>query len=612
MNLHNESRLFKTLLFRAAGFVCVCLIGAILWSNQAVSKPSHAIAMHGQPKYGPAFNHFIYADPKAKRGGKISLATVGTFDSLNPLIIKGVSALGIRKHIYESLMARSFDEPFSLYGLIAKTIDVPEDRSWVSYELRPEARFSDGKPITVDDIIFSLKTLREQGRPNHQHYYSKVVRIEKTGRHRVKFIFGTERDRELPLILSLMPILPKHIYANRPFNVTSFTPPIGSGAYVVDTVKPGSRISYKRDENYWGNHLNVNQGQHNFDVITYDYYRDDTTAFEAFKSGLHDFRVEEDPTKWATGYNFKRVKEGRVVLKEFKTGVPSGLYGLAFNTRRALFADVRIRQALTLLFDGNWINKNLYHNRYNRTQSYFGNSEMSYKELPASDVEKDILAAAGAIIAPEFLNNTYQLSQGSNSGYNRQNLRKAMRLLKQAGFGFANGEMFHKKNKKPFSFEILVVSRDQERLALSYSTALKRAGIVARVRLVDSSQFEQRKLEYDFDMMPFFWFASLSPGNEQSFYWGSDGRKRHGTRNYMGAEDPAIDRLIEALIKVRERREFVVTARALDRVLMSHYYVIPLFHLPAQWVAHKPYLMHPSKTSLYGFRIDTWWSGENQ
>ncbi len=596
-------------------FICLVVVAwaALVWSPQgAYAKPEHAIAMLGQPKYDSNFSNFSYADPKAKRGGKIAFATVGTFDSLNPLIIKGVAALGIRKHVYESLMARSYDEPFSLYGLIAQTIEVPDDRSWVSFTLRPEARFSDGVQITIEDVIFSLETLRDQGRPNHQFYYSKVVKIERDTTHRVKFIFGKERDRELPLILGLMPILPKHMYASKRFNVTSFDKPIGSGAYVVDKVIAGRRITYKRNPEYWGNNLAVNKGRFNFDQISYDYYRDNTSAFEAFKSGLYDFRAEDDPAKWATAYDFKAVKEGRIKLEEFKTGVPSGLYGLVFNTRRALFSDVRIRQAMTLLFDGPWINKNLYHGRYRRTQSYFGNSELSYKTQPASTAELELLAKAGAKVAPEFLQNTYQLPQSDGSGRNRKNLRKALGLFQQAGYKLVGGKLINKKTAKPFSFEILVVNRDQERLVLSYATTLKRAGIDARIRQVDTSQFEQRKLSYDFDMLPFFWFASLSPGNEQNFYWGSDGRTREGTRNYMGVEDKSIDRLIEALIKARDRKKFVTAARAIDRVLMSGYYVIPLFHLPTQWVAHKQYLKHPTTTSLYGYRLDTWWMEENQ
>jgi len=602
---------FRESLRRIFGLICV--VGTVwVLPVPAYAQPAPAIAMHGEPKYKPDFSNFNYADPKARRGGKISLATVGNFDSLNPLIIKGVAALGIRKHVYESLMARSFDEPFSLYGLIAKTIEVPDDRSWVSFTLRPEARFSDGKPVTVDDVVFSLETLREQGRPNHQFYYSKVIKIERSSLHQVKFIFGEDRDRELPLILGLMPILPRHVFADRPFNVTSFDKPIGSGAYVVDTVSPGRRITYRRNPDYWGNNLAVNKGRFNFDIISYDYYRDDTSAFEAFKSGLVDFRAEQDSTKWATAYDFKAVKDGSIKVEEFKTGVPSGLYGLVFNTRRKIFADARVRQAMTVLFDGKWINKNLYHGRFKRTRSYFGNSELSYKNQPASAEEREILAKAGAILAPEFLENTYQLPQGDGSGRNRKSLRKAIGLFRQAGYELVAGKLIHKDSKKPFSFEVLVVNRDQERLVLSYAATLKRAGIEARIRQVDTSQFEQRKLKYDFDMLPFFWFASLSPGNEQNFYWGSDGRTREGTRNYMGSKDTSIDRLVEALIKARDRNKFVTIARAIDRVLMSKNYVIPLFYLPAQWVAHKKYLKHPTTTSLYGYRIDTWWSEENQ
>ena len=586
-----------------------CLAASL---SPLIAEPQHGIAMHGEPGYSADYTHFNYAEPGAPKGGSLILSVVGTFDNTNPLIIKGVPAAGVRAHVYESLMARALDEPFSLYGLIAETIETPDDRSWVAFKLRPEATFSDGKPITVDDVIFSLETLREHGRPNHRTYYSKVSKIERPDERTVKFVLGPELDREMPLILGLMPILPKHILSGRDFEKTTLEAPIGSGPYVVEEVDPGARIVYKRNPDYWAAKLAPNVGRHNFDQIRYDYFRDGNTAFEAFKKGLVDMRSEGDPTRWATGYEFPAKKDGRVVLEEFKTGLPSGMSAFVLNSRREVFADKRVRAALIQMFDFEWANKSLFHGLYTRTQSFYDNSELSSHGRTADEIERALLSKFPDVVTPEILDGTYELPKTDGSGRNRTNRRIATRLLKEAGYEIRNGVLTNSKTGQPFTFEFIATSREQERLALHFARGLKKLGIQMEVRQVDSAQMQRRRETYDFDMINYTWFASLSPGNEQTFYWGTDGRDRQGTRNYMGADDPAIDAMISALLAARDRPEFSSAVRALDRVLLSGKYVVPLFHSPARWAARWSYLKHPEAVSLYGQQLDTWWRDENQ
>ncbi len=578
----------------------------------AAAEPAHGIAMHGAPEYGPDYTHFGYADPDALQGGTLNLAVTGTFDSTNPLIVRGVSAAAIRGHVFESLMARALDEPFSLYGLIAETIETPDDRSWVEFRLRGEARFSDGKPVTVDDVVFSLETLRDHGRPNHRYYYSKVVEIDRRDEHTVRFVFNDEGDREMPLILGLMPIIPKHFYGGRDFEDTSLDLPLGSGPYVVEGLEPGSLIDYRRNRDYWADHLPSNSGRHNFERIRYEYYRDSSAAFEAFKKGLVDFRLEGDPTQWATGYDFSALNEGLVVREEIETGLPSGMSAFVFNSRLAKFEDVRVRRALLHMFDFEWANRTLFHGLYERTRSFYDNSELGSHGVEADARERALLADYGDAVLPEILEGRFSMPQSDGSGRDRKNWRAAVRLLKEAGYEVRDGTMFNVATGEPLTFEILVQTPEQERLALHFTRSLQRIGITAKVRQVDTSQMQQRRQTYDFEVIPYKWFASLSPGNEQSFYWGTAGRTQEGTRNYMGANEPAIDALIAALLAARDRPEFVSAARALDRVLLSGFYVVPLFHSARQWTAYRNHLRHPQATSLYGYQLDTWWSAENQ
>ena len=569
--------------------------------------PAPGIAMHGEPAQPQGFTHFPYANPNAPKGGRLILAKRGSFDSLNPLIVKGVSAEGIREYVYESLLARAYDEPFSLYGLIAESVETPDDRSFVEFTLNPEAKFSDGKPITVDDVIFSFELLRDHGRPNHRSYYQKVSKVEKTGERKVKFTFDASGDREMPLIMGLMPVLPRHLIDPATFEKTSFAPPIGSGPYLVGEVKPGQSISLKRDPNYWGAKLPVTRGQFNFDEIRYDYYRDSGSLFEAFKAGAIDARPEDDPTRWTEGYNIPPVRDGRIVKEEFPVAVPAGMSALVFNTRRPFFADQRVREALIKLFDFEWINRTLYHGQYARTESYFARSDLSSHGRPADEKEKALLAPYAGEVKPKIMDGTFAFPVSDGTGENREGRKEALALLEQAGYRLEKGKLRDKQGR-PVSFEILAATRAEERLLLTYARALKQVGIDARIRQVDSAQYQRRKLNYDYDMLQYDWPVSLSPGNEQFFRWGSDAASTEGTYNYAGVKSAGVDAMIKALLEANDSENFVAAVRALDRLLLSGDYVVPLFHLPTQWLAYWNRLKRPADTPLYGYQIDTWWS----
>ena len=542
--------------------------------------------MHGEPREGADFSHFSYVNPDAPKGGRATFAVQGTFDSLNPFIIKGVSADGLRDYVYESLLARAYDEPFTLYGLIAEAVETPPDRSWVEFTLNPNAKFSDGTPITVDDVIFSQAILRDHGRPNHRSYYKKVTKAEKTGERKVRFTFDGSGDREMPLIMGLMPVLPHHLYTPESFDKTTLKAPIGSGPYVIDKVDPGKRITYKRDPNYWGRDLPVNRGRYNIDEIRFDYYRDAGAMFEAFKSGLVTFRDEDDPTRWTEGYHFPALRDGRVIKEALPLETPAGMAALVFNTRRPLFADPRVRQALIKLFDFEWVNRTLYHGQYARSESYFARSDLSSHGRPADATERALLAPYAGAVKPEIMDGDFSFPVSDGTGENREGRVEALKLLDEAGYQLKDGVLVNAATGEPFTFEILAATRAQERLLLTYARALKQVGIDARIRQVDSAQYQRRKQTYDFDMIQYFWPVSLSPGNEQSFRWGSDAAKTEGSFNYPGVESEAVDAMIAALLSAKDRDDFVSAVRALDRVLLSGDYVVPLFHLPRQWVAH--------------------------
>jgi peptide/nickel transport system substrate-binding protein len=566
----------------------------------------HGIAMHGKPVYEPGFSHFRYANPDAPKGGRLTQAFVGTFDSLNPLIVRGNSFQQVRGYVIESLMARSFDEPFSLYGLIAESIETDEERTHVVFHLDPRARFSDGKPVTIDDVLFSWQLLRDKGRPNHRTYYAKVSRAEQIGPHAVRFEFGGERDRELPLILGLMPVLPRHAIDAEKFDETTLAPILGSGPYRVAQVEPGERVLLKRDADYWGRDLPVNRGHYNFEELRIDFYRDSNTWFEAFKRALYDVRFETDPGRWTTQYDFPAAKSGGLIREAIDSSQPKPMQALVFNTRREVFTDLRVREALIELFDFEWINTSLYHGAYERTASYFEGSELSARGRRASERERALLHPVLDFVRTDVMTGKYQPPISDASGRDRARRKRAIGLFTASGYKLRNGVMVDARGE-PFSFEIMVATKDEERLALAYQSMLRRAGIAMQIRFVDGAQFERRRQNYEFDMMPYIWQQSLSPGNEQSFYFGSEAADLPGTRNYMGAKNPAVDAMIAALLAAREREPFIDAVRALDRVLMSGFYVLPLYHLPEQWIARWPGVERPAQLSLYGSPIETWW-----
>ena len=564
--------------------------------------------MQGEPRQPADFSHFSYANPNAPKGGRLTLGTQGAFDSLNPLIVKGAPADGVREYVYESLLARANDEPFTLYGLVAESVETPPDRGFVEFTLNPTARFSDGTPIKVDDMIFSYEVLRDHGRPNHRFYYKKVVQAEKTGERSVRFTFDADGDREMPLIMGLMPVLPKHLLTPETFDKTTLKPPVGSGPYTITKVDPGKSLTFTRDPNYWGRDLPVNRGLYNFDQIRYDFYRDGSTLFEGFKSGLVNVRTEDDPTSWAEGYNFPAARDGRVVKAALPVETPAGMSALVFNTRRPLFADRRVREALIKLFDFAWVNRTLFHGQYARTESYFARSELSSHGKPADERERALLAPYPDAVKPAILDGSFAFPDGDGTGENRNARREALALLEEAGYRLERGKLVNAASKEPVNFEILAATRGQERLLLTFARALKQVGIDARIRQVDSAQYQRRKQTYDFDMIQYFWPVSLSPGNEQSFRWGSEAAVTEGSFNYAGVQSPAADAMIAALLKAEDRAGFISAVRALDRVLLSGDYVIPLFYPPKQLVAYWRQIKRPDLTPLYGYQIDTWWT----
>jgi peptide/nickel transport system substrate-binding protein len=589
------------------------IVGIWLALDPCHAGDNYAIAMHGAPALAADFTHMPYANPDAPKGGRLVQGILGTFDSLNPLIVRGVAVQQVaavqqmRGLVIESLMARGNDEAFTLYGLLARSVETDDARSYVTFHIDPRARFSDGQPVTAEDVLFSWALLRDKGRPHHRQYYSKVAKAEAPDPLTVRFDLSGANDRELPLILGLMPILPKHAVDVATFEETTLTPLIGSGPYRVSAVKPGASVTLTRNPDYWGLSLPVNRGLWNFDEIRLDFYREANGQFEAFKRGLYDFRVENEPLRWQDGYDFPAARSGEVIRDTIKTGMPQPSEFLVFNARRPMFSDIRVRQALTQLFDFEWINRNYFFGLYTRSAGFFAGSELSAYGRAADDRERELLKPFASRIPPNILDGSYRLPVSDGSGRDRVTLRGALNLLSEAGYDLDGTVLRQRSTKAPLTFEILVTTRDQERIALAYTRDLKRAGIEATVRAVDAVQFEQRRLGFDFDMIHNRWDQSLSPGNEQWFYWGSEAADQQGTRNYMGAKDPAIDAMISALLEAREHPAFVSAVRALDRALISGFYAIPLFNVGEQWIARWNRIERPVATALTGYLPETWW-----
>jgi microcin C transport system substrate-binding protein len=566
---------------------------------------AHGLSIYGALKYGPGFTHFEYTNPEAPKGGDVRLAAVGTFDSLNPFILKGLPVVGTGQ-LFETLTVASSDEASAEYGLIAESIEVPADRSWVVFTLRPEARFQDKSPITVDDVIWSFETLKSKGNPFFRSYYAQVVKAEAIGPRKVKFSFGPGENRELPVITGQLPILSKAYWSKHDFEKTTLEPPLGSGPYRVESVDAGRSIVYRRVKDYWGVKLPVRAGQNNFDSIRYDYYRDGTVAIEAFKAGQYDFRLENSAKNWATAYTIPAVAQGLLKKEEIPNQVPTGMQGFVFNTRRPFFQDRRVRQALGYAFDFEWANKNLFYGSYTRTKSYFSNSELASSGLPGPE-ELRILEPFRGRVPSEVFTKPYEPPVTDGSGDIRGNLREALGLLREAGWVVKGQKLVDAKTGAPMQFEILLDDPAFERITLPFVKNLERLGGTARVRTVDTAQYQNRVDHFDFDMIVALWAQSLSPGNEQTDDWSSARASIPGSRNFAGIRDPVVDRLVELLIAAPDRASLIARTRALDRALLWGFYVVPQFHQRSFRVAYWDKFARPRVSPKYALGFDTWW-----
>ncbi len=537
--------------------------------------------MTGIPKYGPKDTHFGYANPDAPKGGTMKQAAIGTFDTVNPYNIKGKAAVGMDL-VTDRLMARVWDEPFTMYPLIAQSVDVPADRSWIRFHLNPKARFHDGSPITAADVNFTFETLREFGRPNMRRIYKLVSKVDMPDTRTIKFTLGEGFDRETVMILAMMPVLSKAYWTGKTFDSTTLTPFLSNGAYKIATVEPGRRIIYERVKDYWAADLLPSKGHYNFDRVVYDFYRDDSIAFESFKSGDLNLRREWDAGQWQNGYDFPAIKDGRAVHESLPHGRPDRVRGFIFNTRREPFTDIRVRQAFNLLMDFDWVNKNLYHGLYKRINSFYPNTDLS-----AIDTPPPISSAT--------------------SEEKRQNMRTADALLREAGWVIKGGKRVNAKTGKPLSFEIILDDPANEKIALAFTGALKRMGITPQIRVLDTSAFLGRLNQYDFDMTLYFWMSTLSPGTEQYLYWSCEAANSPSRWNYAGICDKNIDLLSKSIATAKTRGELVDKVRALDSALMKGVYMIPLYYNPQDFVAYWKPLAHPETMPLYGTVLETWW-----
>ena len=569
-----------------------------------------AIAMHGEPALPPGFDHVPYVIPDAPKGGRLNLAFLGAFDSLNPYNVKALStAQGLTGNVYQSLMLRSDDEPFALYGLIAQSVETDPARDLIVFHLNPSARFSDGSPITSADVLFSFNLLRAKGRPQQRAAFSLVRSADAPDAQTVRFDLTGANDRELPLTLAIMPVLSKaHTDAER-FEDQTLQIPVASGPYRIAEVVPGQRLVLKRNPDYWARDLPVSKGLYNFDEIRIDYYRDAAAMFEAFKAGLVDYRTEDDVTRWRSEYDFPAAKDGRVVTDSIPNGLPKGVSGFAFNTRRPMFADPRVREALAAMFDFEWINANLYAGAYKRSEGFFDDSDLSSIGRPATGREKALLAPFPGAVRADVMDGAWRAPISDGSGRDRTLARRAIEALEGAGYRLKDGRLVD-RNDAPLAFEIVVKTREEERLALAYARNLARIGVTADVRLVDEVQFQRRRTRFDFDVMPGTWTASPSPGNEQRGRWSSAAANAEGAYNIAGAASPAIDAMIAAILAADTNDDFVAAVRALDRLLISGFYIVPFYYSPEQWIAYSTKLGRPEKTPLFGVDLAAWWRKE--
>ncbi len=579
---------------------------ALRWRPpRKAATTSHGLSIYGDLKYKAGFKHFEYVNPDAPKGGDVRLAAIGTFDSLNPFILKGVPAAGLGQ-LFETLTVASWDEASSEYGLLAESIEVPADRSWVAFTLRPEARFHDGSPVTVDDVIWTFQALKTKGHPFYRSYYAQIAKAEGVGPRKVKFTFGPGDNRELPLITGQMPVLSRAYFTKNDFEKTTLEAPLGSGPYRVDSVDAGRSLVYRRVKDYWGAKLPVRVGLHNFDTIRYDYYRDGTVALEAFKAGQYDFRSENSAKNWATAYSIPAVSQGLVKKEEIPNQVPTGMQAYVFNTRRPIFQDRRVRQALGYAFDFEWSNKNLFFGAYTRTKSYFSNSELASRGLPGPEELKVLEPFRGRVPADVFTKE-YLLPNTDPPVDMRASLRDGLDLLKEAGWIVKSEKLANARTGEPMQFEILLGDAAFERITLPFAKNLERLGVAARVRTVDTAQYQKRVEDFDFDMTLGVWPESLSPGNEQRDNWASAQASVPGSRNLAGIRDPVVDKLVDQVIQAPDRPSLVARTRALDRVLLWGFYVIPQWHITSFRVVFWDKFDRPRISPNYALGFEAWW-----
>ena len=566
---------------------------------------AHAIAMHGEPKYPDSFQYVDYANPDAPKGGKIILSSTGSYDSFNPFILKGTAAAGIG-NLYETLTTGSSDEAFTEYGLIAKTIEWPDDRSWVAFTIREEAVWHDGKKISPEDVIWTFNTLMEKGHPFYKYYYGDVVEVIQENDNKVRFNFKGNTNLELPLIVGQLPVLPKHYWTNKNFEETSMDIPIGSGPYKIKNFDAGRTITYELDSDYWGKNIPIKKGTENFGVIQYEYYKDRSIEREAFKSGDIDLFSENTSKDWATSYDTPAVQNGLIKKELIEHQNPQGMQGFAFNTRKEIFEDKRVREALSYAFDFEWTNKNLFYNAYKRTNSFFENSELASSGVPSGG-ELDLLNDYRELLPQKLFQEEYNPPKTDGSGFMRKELQEATKLLQDAGWELQEGKLINKKSGSKFEFELLLVSPAFERIVLPFKDNLAKLGIDVSVRTIDSAQYQNRLDGFEFDMIVSTFSQSLSPGNEQRNFWGSDAAKTNGSRNIIGISNEVIDSLIEKVISAKDREDLIVTTRALDRVLLWNHYVIPQWHISAYRTLYWDIFDKPSVRPKYSLGTHTWW-----
>lgn len=596
---------------RHDGGVIMLAVSMLLTIPMLVAQKAHANdakyghSKYGELKYGPDFAHFDYASPDAIKGGTIVRYASGTYDNLNPFILKGVPATGTTM-IYDSLTVPSLDEPFSHYGLLAESIEESEDKRWVIFNLRQSARWHDGVALTADDVVWTFDTLKEKGHPAYKNYYAAVAKAEALDSHTVKFSFSEGNNPELPLIIGQLQILPKHYWEDKDFQKTTLDAPLGSGPYKLGDIDPGRSISYERVEDYWAKDLPVKVGHHNFGVIRYDYYRDATVAMEALKSGDLDFRRETISKNWKTAYDFPAVKDGRVVKEKIDDESSQPMQAFILNNRLDKFSDLRVRKALGLAFDFEWMNKNLFYDAYERTQSYFQNTDFMATGLPEGD-ELAILEQFREQLPASVFDEPFQLPVNDGSGNLRKRYREAIQLFKEAGWEIKNQKLTNVATGELMEIELLLSSPRIEKLGLAYGKTLERLGVDLKVRIVDSSQYQKRVEEFDFDMLVLGWIQSLSPGNEQVSYWGSSTANEKGSSNYAGISNPVIDELIKLIIAAPDRDALVASTKALDRVLLHNYYVVPQYFGPFYRVAYWNKFDRPAVLPSKSFTLDTWW-----